>query len=53
MKDLDEETDYVGFCNLENVYIQWLPLQTDRYALILSNGTDCSIFYFSSPSFWV
>lgn len=53
MKDLDEETDYVGFCDLENVYIQWLPLTPDQYALVLSNGTDSSIFYFNDPHFWV
>lgn len=42
----------LGYCSLEETYVQWLSLRDGRFLLLLSNGAETSEFYFSSPSFW-
>lgn len=42
----------LGYCPLEETYVQWLPLRDGRFLLLLSNGSETSEFYFSTPNFW-
>jgi hypothetical protein len=48
----ETDKDYKGYCNIENVYLQWFQLKNGRYLLFLTNGTEQSFFYFDTPLFW-
>jgi hypothetical protein len=47
-----ESHDYMGYCNLENVYIAWFPLHNGQYLLLISNVAHASFFYFDNQQFW-
>ena len=47
-----EETDYLGYCCLENKYVHWTRVQDGRFLLLISNGVETTAFYFDNDSFW-
>jgi hypothetical protein len=51
---MKEEADkeYKGYCEIENVYVQWLQLKNGKFMLYLGNGNEESLFYFNTAIFW-
>ena len=47
IQDETEGTSYLGYCSLEEVYVQWLSVGESRFALVLSNCKESSVFYFN------
>ena len=47
-----EENQYVGYCILQNKYVQWAKILDGRFVFLIGNGTQMTCFYFEEDSFW-
>ena len=52
MTQNDTDTDFLGYCDLENVYVQWFSLMNGKYLLYLSNENEVKEFFFTKDAFW-
>lgn len=52
-KQGESDKDYKGYCDIENLYVQWFALKSNRYLLFLTNGNEYCYLFFTSSTFWV
>lgn len=48
----EDDEEFLGYCSLQETYVQWISLNSGRSILLICNGSDKVSLYFENDGVW-